>query len=59
MNRVPQIRPLFCSISFELGDRLRLIDAPGELIQAVQGLLAGRITQELWLISGLAYEVHA
>lgn len=47
---------MFFSVSFNEGDKLRLINAPPNIIHAVRSILTGAIQREEWKIADFAYQ---
>lgn len=47
---------LFMAVSFNDGDRLRLIKAPNDVINAVKATWGGNIQKELWRLQNVAWE---
>ncbi|KAH7105937.1 hypothetical protein BKA62DRAFT_688425 [Auriculariales sp. MPI-PUGE-AT-0066] len=46
----------FFAISFNEGDKLRLIEAPAEIIKAVQGLLVDKTQKAEWKVDNVVYQ---
>lgn len=46
----------FFAISFNEGDKIRLINAPPDVLQAVQRLLAANVQKEIWKVPNVAYQ---
>lgn len=46
----------FMGISFNEGDKLRLVKAPNEVINAVKNVWGGNVQSEKWKLEGTAWE---
>jgi len=58
-GNAPAVKANFFSVTFNESDKLRLIESPPEIIEAVRTLLGPRVQHEEWKHPNVGYQVRS